>query len=113
MMRAGDIVIVDFGVPQGSEPGFSRPSIVVTADLVAAANPATLHVVPITSNTTRRLPTEIELEPTVSGLAGMAQVHLCSVVSRSRIADAGVPDNIGPSALTQIRSVLSDLLDLP
>jgi mRNA interferase MazF len=113
LMRAGDIIVVDFGVPHGSEPGFNRPSIVVTADLVAAANPTTLHVVPITSNTTRRLPTEVELETTASGVSGMAQVHLCSVVSRTRIVDNDTLDNIGPSALSQIRSVLADLLDLP
>jgi len=113
-MRAGDVVVVDFGLPQGSEPGFRRPSIVVTADLVAAANPTTLHVVPITSTTTRRLPTEVDIEPSSSGVSGMAQVHLCSVISRTRIVDDdGELGNVGPAALAQIRTVLSDLLDLP
>jgi hypothetical protein len=42
----------------------------------------------------------------------MAQAHLCAVVSTSRVVaqDLG---NIGSTALNQIRSVISDLLDLP
>jgi mRNA-degrading endonuclease toxin of MazEF toxin-antitoxin module len=96
-MRAGDIVRVDFGVPQGSEPGFVRPSVVITADLVLAQNPTTLHVVPVTHNLTRRLPAEVEVDVAGGDLAGMAQVHLCSVISRSRIVDTpNELDNIGP-----------------
>lgn len=113
-MPAGDVVWVDFGIPQGSEPGFARPSVVITADLVVAANPTTLHVVPITSDMTRRLPTEIEVNISDSNILGMAQVHLCTVVSRSRLVDSpDAPGNIGRAALSQIRSVLADLLDLP
>jgi mRNA-degrading endonuclease toxin of MazEF toxin-antitoxin module len=80
--RAGDAVWVDFEIPQGIEPGFARPSIVIAADLVLAANPTTLHVIPITSNTTRRLPTEIAIDIPTRNIQGMAQVHLCSAISR-------------------------------
>jgi mRNA-degrading endonuclease toxin of MazEF toxin-antitoxin module len=65
-MHAGDVVEVDFGVPEGSEPGFVRPAVVITADLILAAGPRTLHVVPITSNTSRSLPTEVPVS--ASGL---------------------------------------------
>ena len=113
-MRAGDVVRVDFGIPQGSEPGFARPSIVITADLVVTANPTTLHVVPITSNVTRRLPTEVDVDIPDRNILGMAQVHLCSVISRSRVIDSlDEPSNVGAETLSQIRSVLADLMDLP
>jgi len=113
-MRAGDVVWVDFEIPQGSEPGFGRPSIVITADLVIAANPTTLHVIPITSNMTRRLPTEIDIDIPDHNIRGMAQVHLCSVISRSRVIDSlDEPTNVSAAALSQVRSVLADLLDLP
>lgn len=111
-MRAGEVVRVDFGVPQGSEPGFVRPAVVVTADRVLAAGPRTLHVVPITSNTARRLPTELDVETDDQVVRGMAQAHLCAVVSTSRVVGEGL-GSIGLTALTQIRSVISDLLDLP
>lgn len=47
-MQLGDVVHVDFGVPAGSEPGFVRPAIVVTADPILQARPRTIQVVPVT-----------------------------------------------------------------
>ncbi len=113
-MRAGDIVRVDFGVPEGSEPGFARPAIVVTANLVLNMNPRTIHVVPIASNVTRRLPTEFTIEMIGLERESVAQAHLCTVVSTSRILDEGVASrpNVGSVQLAQIRQVIADLLDL-
>lgn len=111
-MRAGEVIRVDFGVPHGSEPGFVRPAVVVTADRVLAAGPRTLHVVPITGNVARRLPTEIEVETEDRAVIGAAQAHLCAVISSSRVVAEGL-GSIGMAALTQLRSVISDLLDLP
>lgn len=111
-MRAGDVIRVDFGIPQGSEPGFIRPAVVITADRVLAAGPRTLHVVPITSNTTRRLPTEIEIATDDRAVSGMAQAHLCAVVSASRIVAEHL-GNVGAEAIARLRSVIADLLDLP
>jgi len=111
-MRAGDLVAVDFGVPAGSEPGFVRPAVVVTADFVLQGRPRTVHVVPVTGNLDRSLPTEVRLDAPGLDKPSAAQCHLCTVVSVERIA-AGRHGGVGAEALTQIRSVLADLLDLP
>lgn len=111
-MQAGDVVEVDFGVPAGSEPGFVRPAIVVTADLILEGRPRTIHVVPITSNTTRSLPTEIDVSAAGLDRPSVAQCHLCTVVSTARIASAD-RGAIGAASLAQVRSVLGDLLDIP
>jgi len=110
-MRAGDVVGVDFGVPVGSEPGFVRPAIVVTADLILPARPRTVHVVPITSNTSRSLPTEIVVSAAGLDKSSMAQCHLCTVVSAERVA-RDERGNVGAVSLAEIRSVLGDLLDI-
>ncbi|HSH61177.1 MAG TPA: type II toxin-antitoxin system PemK/MazF family toxin [Acidimicrobiales bacterium] len=111
-MLAGDVVEVDFGVPAGSEPGFVRPAIVVTADLILQARPRTIHVVPVTSNTSRALPTEILVSATGLGQRSSAQCHLCTVVSTERVvADDG--GSIGAASLAQVRSLVGDLLDIP
>jgi mRNA interferase MazF len=113
-MRAGDIVTVDFGIPHGSEPGFARPAVIVTADLVLQSSPRTLHVVPLTSNVTRRLPTEVEIGEVDLPLRSAAQAHLCGVVSVTRLRDVGgSAPNVGHAALAQIRSIIADLLDCP
>jgi mRNA interferase MazF len=110
MMRAGEVVRVDFGIPQGSEPGFERPAVVVTANVILQHEPRTVHVVPLTTNVRRRLPTEVLLD--VEGLLpSSAQCHLLTVVSSSRI-DPLTVGTVDAVALAQIREVIEDLLDL-
>ncbi len=46
-MTRGDIFVLDFGVPYGSEPGFKRPVIIVQSD---KENLNTTIVIPLTSN---------------------------------------------------------------
>ncbi|MCC6224830.1 MAG: type II toxin-antitoxin system PemK/MazF family toxin [Microthrixaceae bacterium] len=110
-MRAGDVVQIDFGVPIGSEPGFARPAVVVTADAVLAAGARTFHVVPVTSNVERRLPFEVEVDSVGLTSTSVAQAHLCTVVSRERVVLDQL-GNVGSMALAQIRLLLADLLDI-
>lgn len=113
-MRKGDIVVVDFGVPVGSEPAARRPAVIVTSDATLASPIGTMHVVPLTTNLRRNAPTDINLENSlVPGLErpSAAQAHLVSLVSRQRIvAETGT--NVGAVALRQIREMLLDVLDL-
>ncbi len=110
-MQAGDLVEVDFGIPAGSEPGFRRPAVVITADAVLEAEPRTVHVVPVTTNVRRDFLAEVRLVDSGLEHESAAQCHLCTVVSVERLG----PTNgaIGPVALAQIRSVVGDLLDIP
>jgi mRNA interferase MazF len=110
-MLAGDLVRVDFGVPAGSEPGFVRPAVVVTADAVLEFEPRTIHVVPVTSNVVRDLPTEVAVVGSGLDEVSAAQCHLCSVISLERVLDQSGA-NVGAVVLAQIRAVLGDLLDL-
>jgi mRNA-degrading endonuclease toxin of MazEF toxin-antitoxin module len=111
-MRAGDVFRVDFGVPLGGEPGFARPAVVVTAQLVLAARPRTLHVVPLTGNTTRSLPTEVTVSAAGLDRPSAAQCHLCTVVSAQRIDTDAPLGNIGAAALAEVRAILGELLDV-
>ncbi len=108
-MRSGDVVLCDFGHPIGSEPGFVRPAVVVTADDVLRLFNATLHVVPCTTNVARNAMSDV----TIDGLAAptVAQCHLGMTVSRQRLAGESTV-NVGPVVLRQIREVIGDLLDI-
>ena len=108
-MKPGDVVIVDFGVPVGSEPGFRRPAVVVTAAGVLERRPRTLHLVPVSSNVDRNLPTEVPVDALAR--PSVAQAHLLTVTSTERIAER-TGDNVGAEALAQVRAVLADLLDI-
>ena len=51
-MIRGEIWMVDFGVPFGSEPGFRRPAIIVQNDAFNLTSMHTTIVIPLTSNIT-------------------------------------------------------------
>ena len=105
------MVSVDFGDPVGSKPGFVRPAVIVTAQAVLGRGPRTVHVVPVTTNVRRSLPTEVLLDESGLPRPSAAQCHLCTVIGTQRIvSDDG--HSVGPAVLAQIRSVLADLLDI-
>ena len=111
-MRAGDIITVDFGIPTGSGPGFERPAIVVTADLVVAQMPRTFHVVPVTSNVQRAMATDVPVDGVGLDTNSVGQCHLLTVAEIERVKDDGGRGNVGPVVLAHLRSVIADLLDL-
>ncbi len=49
-MIRGEIWMVDFGVPFGSEPGFKRPAIIVQSDAFNLTSMHTTIVIPLTTN---------------------------------------------------------------
>ena len=50
-MTRGDIYMLDFGIPFGSEPGMRRPVVIIQSDKENLNNLNTKVVVPLTSNT--------------------------------------------------------------
>lgn len=111
-MRSGEIVIVDFGVPLGSEAGFRRPAIVLTADPLLEAEPRTVQVVPVTSNTRRGYVSEVPLDDVLLPERSVAQVHLLTTISVTRIVES-TSVVVSVTELAQIRMLVADLLDLP
>lgn len=110
-VRSGDILTIDFGVPIGSTPALVRPAVVVTADLTLSLFSTTFHVVPVTTNRERAWASDVPLVDTALSADSVAQCHLCGVVDRLQIVEA-TGENVGPTLLAQIRSVLGDLLDI-
>lgn len=60
MVARGDILLVNFGNPTGSERGGVRPAIVVQNDKGNKYSP-TVQVAPITSKMKKRIPTHINI----------------------------------------------------
>ncbi len=103
-MRAGEVLIIDFGVPIGSTPALVRPAVVLTAQPTLDEFEQTFHVVPITT-ADRGWPSDVSTE------RGYAQCHLVSVVDQSQVVEH-TAENIGPVTLAQIRETISVLLGL-
>ena len=113
MLTSGDVVDLDLGMPAGREAGFRHPAVVVTAQRVLDAEPSVIQVVPLTT-VLRGFASEVEFEADAeNGLdhASAAQCQHIRAVAASRIE--GTRGNVGGTVLTQIREVLSLILDVP
>ena len=112
MLKPGDVVELDLGIPAGSEAGLRRPAIVVTAGRVLVGGPNVIQVVPLT-RTIRRSSTEVLVTPDANnGLADLsaAQCQNLRSVATDRIRTRS--GNIGPVTLAEIRETTGLLLDL-
>ncbi len=104
-MRAGDVLLLDFGTPARGEAGFVRPAVVVTSNDVLAFRQFAVAVVPCTT-TRRGWQTEVDVEG-----FGVAQAHLVTTISVDRIVEA-TGANVGAGSLAQIRELIAHLLEL-
>jgi len=105
LMRAGDVIRVEFGTPARGEPGYIRPVVVVTSDDVLEFRQHAVLVVPCTM-TKRGWLTEVGIDG-----FGIAQAQLPSTISVDRIVEV-VGVNVGAVVLQQIRELIGDLLEL-
>ena len=69
MIRHGDVVWVDFGVPRGSEPAKIRPAVVLQEDWLLATAITTVILIPLTSNVAQEaFPGNVLVPADASGL---------------------------------------------
>lgn len=113
MPTSGDVVDLDFGVPEGREAGFRHPAILVTAQRILDAKASVVHVVPLTT-TIRAFHSEILVEPDelndLDGVSAAQCQHLRAISPRRILAVRG---NVGTVTLGQLREAIALILDLP
>jgi mRNA interferase MazF len=81
-MKRGQVWWVDLGEPQGAQPGFRRPVLIVQDDLLTESRLGTVMVAPMTSNLQRALAIgNVQLTPKQSGLARTSVVLVCQVMT--------------------------------
>jgi len=51
VIHQGEVYWTDLGIPLGSEPGYTRPTVIVQNDAINASQIHTAIVVPLSSNT--------------------------------------------------------------
>ncbi|MGH3414803.1 MAG: type II toxin-antitoxin system PemK/MazF family toxin [Marmoricola sp.] len=112
MPTSGDIVRLDFGLPQGSEAGFARPALVITGARVLKRHPTVVQVVPLTS-TLRGYDSEVLIE--ASQARGLDQDSSAQCQHVRSVATSRLGPTVGavsPVQLRQVRETLALLLDL-
>jgi mRNA interferase MazF len=107
----GEIWLVDFGTPVGTEQASRRPAVVVSADRLNESRAGVVTVVPCTT-TRRGLPSHIEIEPGRSGLSDISYAKgedVKSVPEHRLVSKLGA---VNEEALFAIARALAFLLDL-
>ena len=112
MLTSGDVVDLDLGVPAGREAGFRHPVVVVTAQEILDESASVIQVVPLTSRI-REFGSEVRVTADAqNGLDADSSAQCQHVRSVSTERVETVKGNIGFAALTEIRRVLSLILDI-
>ncbi len=112
-MNFGDVVTVDFGMPIGSEAGFRRPGVVVTADAFLRFRPTTVFVVPLTS-TRRAFPSHVEIAPDLSNGLKRTNWALVEQLRAVAVERCGVSEGtVGPAVAHQLLDILRMITGMP
>lgn len=88
MVAKGEVWWVDFGEPVGSEPGYRRPTVVVSSDRFNHSRIATVMVSAMTSNLSlAQAPGNLLVDSATTGLDRDSVVNVSQtlVVDRSRL----------------------------
>lgn len=88
MVKRGEIWWVDFGEPQGSEPGYRRPAVVISSDRFNRSRIRTVLVAAVTSNVNlAAAPGNLALSPDETGLdrPSVVNVSQLACVDRSML----------------------------
>lgn len=111
MIWRGEIYDIDLGQPIGHEPGFARPAVVVSGDILNNGPGGLVIVVPLTSPATG-LRSHIEVEPGASGLhhPSYARCDQLRFISTARLAFRR--GTVGLGELQSIEQALRFVLDL-
>jgi mRNA interferase MazF len=111
VISQGDVWWADLGEPQGSEPGFRRPVIVVQGDSFNRSRIATVVCVPLTSNLRwADAPGNVELSAATTGLPKDSVANVSQIITLDKTSlteQAGrVPDRMLELVLHGIDAVL-------
>ena len=112
-MTRGDIYMLDFGIPFGSEPGRRRPVVIIQTDKENLNGLNTKVVVPLTSNTINAdLKGKVFIPKKESGLSkdSVALVHQIIVVDKMRLENklSKLPKDILKKIETEIDYVTKE-----
>ena len=109
-LAQGEVHWVDFRAPQGSEPGYRRPCVVVQNDAFNASAISTVVVAVITSNL-RLGPAfgNVSLRKGEAGLARRSVVNISQIATVDRSMLRG---RVGKLSVRRLREVLEGIYGL-
>jgi mRNA interferase MazF len=107
VIRQGDIVWLDFGLPSGSGPGYAHPYVVIQNNVFNRSDIGTIVVCGLTSNLKRGLaPGNVLLNKGEANLRKKSVVNVSQVftVDKSRLGE-----KIGTLSAKRVREIVDGL----
>ena len=106
-VRQGDVYWVDLGDPEGSEPGYRRPYVVVQNNLVNASRVRTVVTCALTSNLGRAaIPGNVALRV---GEANLPKPSVVVVTQIYTVDRSDLDEKIGSLSLRRVRQILDGI----
>ena len=103
----GDIFWVDFGDPDDSEPGYTRPAVVVQNNARNRSNIDTVIVCTLTRNLNRESdPGNVLLEPGEAGLQRQCVVNVSQVFTVNK---EDLRDKVGTLEFIRVREIIDGM----
>ncbi len=103
-IKQGDIFWIDLGEPEGSEPGYRRPYVVVQNNLFNSSQINTVIVCAVTSNIKRsKFPGNIILE---SGEGGLSKTSVVNVSQLYTVDNRDLEEFSGSLSPHRVRQII-------
>lgn len=107
VINQGDVFWVDLGEPEGSEPGYQRPFIVIQNNVFNSSRMNTVIVCAITSNVKRgNAPGNVLLD---DGEANLSKLSVVLVTQVYTVDKSQLGEYIGAVSRKRIRQILDGL----
>ncbi len=107
VIKQGEIYWVDLGTPQGSEPGYRHPHIVIQNNLFNSSNINTVAVCSLTSNLRRGLsPGNITLK---KGEANLSKKSVVNITQIYTVNKSDLTEKIGQVNNERLQEILSGI----
>lgn len=108
MISQGEVWWVDLPEPEGSEPGFRRPVVVVQCDPFNRSRISTVVCVPLTTNLRwATAPGNVHLSANATGLPRESVANVSQLVTVDR---AGLVERVGKLSAARLEEVVSGVL---
>jgi mRNA interferase MazF len=107
MVAQGEVWWAELPEPEGSEPGFRRPVVVIQGDPLNRSKLATVVCVPLTSNLGwAEAPGNLQLPSRSTGLPGESVANVSQVVALDRRV---LTDHVGRVSSRQLEMLLDGI----
>jgi mRNA interferase MazF len=103
-IKQGDIYWIDFGIPEGSEPGYKHPHVVIQNNIFNASKINTVVICALTSNLKRaKAPGNVLLKKGEGNLKKDSVVNISQIITVDKL---NLIEKIGSLSSSRVKQII-------